>query len=188
MKKVLFTIGMITILVGFAFAGMASYWNPPTSDPILLQKIAALDAKVTNIQSDVTGIKGDVSTIKDDVASIVADLANRPIMETISGDYSTHYSDTIVDLNYGAEVRHVSLSLRYSGLLTGGYKALYVDSLGGNIAEWRTTDDPTPLTSGYIDLEFNTSHWSIDTVTDNDPNNPLIYVSYKATITYVPSP
>ena len=74
MKKVLFTMFIIAVLVGVAFAGMAAAGN---GNPITLStidsKITALDGKVINLDTKVNNLQGNVSDIKDDVATIKGD-------------------------------------------------------------------------------------------------------------------
>ena len=60
MKKVLFTIGIIAILFGVAFAGMAVASKPPNPCDTMIQMINALDQKVTALQSEVAAIKDEL--------------------------------------------------------------------------------------------------------------------------------
>jgi len=70
MKKVLFTIGIIAVLVGVAFAGMAaSSGGTPPYDTILA-KLTTLDANVTALNKKVTSIEGNLTAVKTTVYHI----------------------------------------------------------------------------------------------------------------------
>jgi outer membrane murein-binding lipoprotein Lpp len=195
MKKLLFTIGMIAILVGVAFASMAAASNPSAPWNSIEQKIDALNMKVTNLQGNVSAIRNDLAGIKSDVTAIQSDLAEVPVMRTDSyymiaepiGDWATS-----VDRSY-AQVRHVSLTLdlrQYGIVLPAlGQRIVKVWAYLGNPTE-PFTEYPNTIWEGVPDtdgdnvtLDFNTNHWMIKVLNENDT---AFYFRITDTVTYVP--
>jgi len=112
MKKVLLTIGIIAILIGVAFVGMAA----SSQNNGVPGYISALDAKITDIQGSVAGLDKSVSSIQGTVAGLdknVTILAqgNTTMMQTLSGIEEGPYSasETIIERSYH-NVRHFHVS------------------------------------------------------------------------------
>ena len=205
MKKVLFTIGMIAILVGAAFAGMAaSSSQPQVPWNSLEQEIGALSTQVTALNAKVTSIEGNLTTVKNVVNNIAGAITpigavvqeirnNLPKMETYSGNVTVEYtgqgySVVALDVPYD-QVRHVSLSLDF----------IYIDQLAptqGLSVQVYVGDATTPIglwgyvptlmdSANNVTLDFSTNHWQI--VALNEEASPFV-IYYSATVTYVPLP
>jgi outer membrane murein-binding lipoprotein Lpp len=178
MKKVLFTIGMIAILVGVAFAGMAATGknNGVPAD------LSTIDAKVTNLQSDVTNIKTDVSAIK-------SDLANVTRMETISGiaegTLPTLWTNQIIEQSYDS-IRHFHVSCKIHTDWPGGLliQGLIQDQLGNWVVVHEELVDSLQT---YCTDEFDASMVIIGVINLHLMDNPFTIV-YAVTMTYATQP
>ena len=170
MKKALCTIGMIAILFGFAFTGMAASGNP---------NLNTIDAKITALQGDVSTIKANVNTIKDSLSTILR-------METFSGSESVSQnlpnSAVLFSRNYD-QIRHISLTIYYQGVDHQYDEIMITASVNGNWIPIKAYFSPYSL--GYEHIEFDTDSWKISgTDAEYDP----IKIWVNETSTYVQSP
>jgi hypothetical protein len=119
MKKVLFTIGIIAILVGVAFAAMAATSNPaPPPWTALEGKITAVSTQVTNLQGNVSAIGTNVTALDTKVTNLEAEFTGLQVMETDWDMVKVAYGQedvTIVSPSFTGVV-HVSLTVHAWGL------------------------------------------------------------------------
>ena len=188
MKRIAFTICMIALLVGVAFAGMAASTNqgsPPWNS--LEQKIDALNTNVTNLQGNVSTVKTDVAAINTNIAAMQTKLANVTKMETVYGSYEVLLFSgavTVYEVQYD-EPRHVSLTLQWDGLVVPTTEAIAVDAFVTGTPSWPEGIVyiclPDYAAHGIETVEFNADHWFINVVNDHVWND---YIYYAATVTY----
>ena len=147
MKKVLFTIGIIAILVGVAFAGMAATGNPTLN---------SIDTKVTAIQ-------GTVNTIN-------TKLNNVPKMWGYSGNFTvidtTCRTDPYVSPSPQEPVgpKHVVMTIDFSGIVDGSSHGVLVGATIGNnntpVTIWSYIGF-VPSEPHFITLDFVANDWDI---------------------------
>ena len=187
MKKVLFTIGIIAILVGVAFVGIAASVNQGAQPwNVLEQKIDALNTNVTNIQGNISAIKIDLATTKNNVSAIKAELGNVTRMETGSGGGNGTAAlgmDTFIIIKNNPQVRHVHITYYFdnqdnsylsSNLWTGvgPYGDIYKDYFA---------------LSGNYTVDFDAQYWGLSVYNGGTEVSPDSYgFKYAWTETYVP--
>jgi outer membrane murein-binding lipoprotein Lpp len=117
MKKVIFTIGIIAILVGVSFAGIAGCSSQPSvSSETMMKAVNQIDTKVTGLQGSVAALDKNVTTLKGSVGELdknVTTLAqgNTTMMQTISGivEGALPPSKKIIERSYDG-IRHFHVS------------------------------------------------------------------------------
>jgi|APFre7841882654_1041346.scaffolds.fasta_scaffold06879_4 outer membrane murein-binding lipoprotein Lpp len=117
MKKVLFTIGIIAILVGISFAGLAGCSSQsPVPSETMMNAVNQIDTKVTGLQGSVAALDKNVTTLQGSVGELgknVTTLAqgNIAMMQTLSGIKEGPYSpsETIIERSYD-KIRHFHVS------------------------------------------------------------------------------
>ena len=166
MKKVLFTIGIIAILVGVAFAGMAATGNPTLN---------SIDTKVTAIQ-------GTVNTIN-------TKLNNVPKMWGYSGSFTVSYNQCSTDPYVSpspqepAGPKHVVMTIDFDGI---------ADGTGHGVSVWATigNGDPiqiwnyvglVPSQPHFVTLDFVANDWEITGVNCDSDTAFTIYYSVNVT-------
>ena len=120
MKKVLFTIGMIAILVGVAFAGMAASGQ----NSGVPGYISALDAKVTDIQVSVADLNHNVATLTQ---------GNITMMQTMSGieeGWTGMRTEVVIIEKSFDSIRHFHVTCKIVTPQTGVIEGLIQNGVG----------------------------------------------------------
>ena len=187
MKKVLFTIGIIAILVGVAFVGMAASENqgsPPWNS--LAQKIDTLATNVTNLQGNISVIRTDLANTKSNVSTIQTELANVTRMETGSGEKNgnaTLGEDTWVIMRNNPQVRHVHLTYYFDNE-NNDYLSSY---LYAGVGPYGDTYRDSHADTGYYTVDFDAKYWALSVYNGGTPESSRIYgFRYAWTETYAP--
>ena len=187
MKKVLFTIGIIAILVGVAFVGIAASVNQGAQPwNVLEQKIDALNTNVTNIQGNISAIKIDLATTKNNVSAIKAELGNVTRMETGSGGGNGTAAlgmDTWVILKNNPQVRHVHLTYYFDNE-NNDYLSSY---LWAAVGPYGNIYKDCFAHSGNYTVDFDAAGWGVSVYNGGTESSPDTYgFKYAFTETYVP--
>ena len=187
MKKVLFTIVIIAILVGTALITMAPQPSPPTNLSTLNSKLDILTNKIDTLTTNVVAIDNEVTAIEDDVSNIKADLGNVTKMETVYGSYEVLLFSgavTVYEVQYD-EPRHVSLTLQWDGLWVPTTEAIAVGAFVTGTPSWPEGIVyiclPDYAAHGIETVEFNADHWYISVRNDGVWSGDMYYA---ATVTY----
>jgi hypothetical protein len=117
MKKVSFTVGIIAVLVGVAFAGMAATASqPPPPWDTMMAQVNQINTNVTSLQGSVAAIDKNVSSIQGTVAGLDQNVktivqGNITMMQTLSGikaDWLSYW-EPFVERSYDG-IRHFHVS------------------------------------------------------------------------------
>ena len=187
MKKVLFTIVIIAILVGTALITMAPQPSPPTNLSTLNSKLDILTNKIDTLTTNVGAINDEVTAIEDDVSNIIDDLGNVTKMETVYASYEVLYfsgTDRVYEVQYN-EPRHVSLTLQWDGLEIPITEGIAVAAWVTGTPSWEESIvyicRPDYAAHGIETVEFNADHWYISVRNDGVWSGDMYYA---ATVTY----
>jgi len=194
MKKVLFTIVIIAILVGTALITMApappSVVNLSTLNAkldTLTASVGTIDGKVDLLDTNVDTLNTAVSSIQGNVSAIETKLGNVTKMETVYGSYEVLLFSgtvTVYEVQYD-KPRHVSLTLQWDGLVVPTTEAIAVGAFVTGTPSWPEgivyICRPDYAAHGIETVEFNADHWFINVVNDHVWND---YIYYAATVTY----